>query len=459
MFSKNLKISLLLIGAVILTLSLSISFQSLLAAWTAPLADPVTCNTGDPGCDEPLNKGSFSQTKGGPLIINMDNLASTGLVTFGKVGIGTTTPDYKLSIHSINSSDDLLKVSTTTNQSIFVIKNNGNVGVGTKDPLSQLTVGGPGTSGAAIYSLGSSYGIYSIVGTGGTAVYGAGGAYGFRGVGTSYGVYGNGGNYGVYGIGTNYDFYGAGPKSYFSGNVGIGIANPTYKLDVQGNTAGANIITTSASATGLRVHTNGASSVALVVENGGASSYAATFTGGNVGVGTTTPTAKLTIGGTPGVDGIMFPDGTLQTTAYINDINDNPRWIVWMDETNDKRTDPSIFTKSSQSVWSSYGELYFFINDFAQYSTLFEMKVYAPVATSITQKLYFLDDAIYCWLNGAMVYSNTNNGRRNDLITWQLVPGINTLQIVINNSGGDRYAAFVSGDFFYRYPTLRYVAP
>jgi hypothetical protein len=130
-----------------------------------------------------------------------------------------------------------------------------------------------------------------------------------------------------------------------------------------------------------------------------------------------------------------------------------------MDETNDKRTDPSIFTKSSQSVWSSYGELYFFINDFAQYSTLFEMKVYAPVATSITQKLYFLDDAIYCWLNGAMVYSNKNNGRRNDLITWQLVPGINTLQIVINNSGGDRYAAFVSGDFFYRYPTLRYVAP
>jgi len=35
----------------------------------------------------------------------------------------------------------------------------------------------------------------------------------------------------------------------------------------------------------------------------------------NVGIGTTSPTAKLHIGGTAGVDGIKFPDGTLQTTA------------------------------------------------------------------------------------------------------------------------------------------------
>ncbi len=38
-------------------------------------------------------------------------------------------------------------------------------------------------------------------------------------------------------------------------------------------------------------------------------------TNGNVGIGTTLASAKLHIGGTAGVDGIKFPDGTLQTTA------------------------------------------------------------------------------------------------------------------------------------------------
>ncbi len=37
--------------------------------------------------------------------------------------------------------------------------------------------------------------------------------------------------------------------------------------------------------------------------------------GGNVGIGTREPQARLHIGGKPGVDGIMFPDGTMQTTA------------------------------------------------------------------------------------------------------------------------------------------------
>jgi hypothetical protein len=36
---------------------------------------------------------------------------------------------------------------------------------------------------------------------------------------------------------------------------------------------------------------------------------------GNVGINTDSPSAKLHVAGTPGVDGIRFPDGTLQTTA------------------------------------------------------------------------------------------------------------------------------------------------
>jgi len=47
--------------------------------------------------------------------------------------------------------------------------------------------------------------------------------------------------------------------------------------------------------------------------------------GGGVGINTNNPGAALHIGGTAGVDGIMFPDGTLQTTA-ASGINSN--WSV-----------------------------------------------------------------------------------------------------------------------------------
>ena len=43
---------------------------------------------------------------------------------------------------------------------------------------------------------------------------------------------------------------------------------------------------------------------------------------GNLGVGTISPSAKLEIVGTPGVDGIKFPDGTTQTTAAGGTSND-----------------------------------------------------------------------------------------------------------------------------------------
>jgi hypothetical protein len=41
---------------------------------------------------------------------------------------------------------------------------------------------------------------------------------------------------------------------------------------------------------------------------------------GGVGINTTAPSAALHVGGTPGVDGIKFPDGTLQTTAYTGSV-------------------------------------------------------------------------------------------------------------------------------------------
>ncbi|MBI1825575.1 MAG: hypothetical protein HY287_13175 [Planctomycetes bacterium] len=47
-----------------------------------------------------------------------------------------------------------------------------------------------------------------------------------------------------------------------------------------------------------------------------------------LGLGTTDPQAKLHVGGVAGVDGIMFPDGTLQTTAAGNVVGGDSVWSL-----------------------------------------------------------------------------------------------------------------------------------
>jgi hypothetical protein len=60
-----------------------------------------------------------------------------------------------------------------------------------------------------------------------------------------------------------------------------------------------------------------------------------TIFGGNVGIGTADPKAKLHIGGSIGVDGIMFPDGSLQTTAATDATGDVGAEGNWTTGNND----------------------------------------------------------------------------------------------------------------------------
>ena len=116
---------------------------------------------------------------------------------------------------------------------------------------------------------------------------------------------------------------------YFQGNVGIGNVSPgtTTKLSINNGddevkfTSGGNIIMGNE----RQLHGKATSGIANVLigmsdEDKVTIAYDGNDTvigerGGNVGIGTTEPEAKLHIGGTSGTDGIMFPDGTLQTTA------------------------------------------------------------------------------------------------------------------------------------------------
>lgn len=81
-----------------LTLGLSISFQSLLAAWTAPLANPSTCVSGNPGCNAPVNDSATAQYKAGALGVGGILRGYSTAVFDGNVGIGTASPGAKLEV-------------------------------------------------------------------------------------------------------------------------------------------------------------------------------------------------------------------------------------------------------------------------------------------------------------------------------------------------------------------------
>ncbi|MEK7518257.1 MAG: hypothetical protein AAB583_06975, partial [Patescibacteria group bacterium] len=82
-----------------------------------------------------------------------------------------------------------------------------------------------------------------------------------------------------------------------SGRVGVGTTSPSARISLTGGGTGTGRTFVIADSNNAEILT--------VLDNG------------NVGIGTTNPTAKLHIGGTPGSDGIRFPDGTLMTSASV----------------------------------------------------------------------------------------------------------------------------------------------
>ncbi len=219
----------------------------------------------------------------------------------GNVGIGTTTPTNLLELSSPSPKLYFNRESSSSNVSglywrsaadnfegAFVRNNDtgnielytngngntprvmitdaGNVGIGTSNPLSQLSVGASGDTDYSIYAGGRD-----------TGVYGSGDTWGVHGVGEKYGVAGgstkydgSGANYGVHAIASSFvnnttyavkaEVYLGGSGTYYSGHfshfnsggvynglyadlrTGGAIDLAEYILDTEGNTEAGDVL-------------------------------------------------------------------------------------------------------------------------------------------------------------------------------------------------------------------------
>ena len=169
----------------------------------------------------------------------------------------------------------------------------------------------PGLLSAGVWGMNASTGSNGI-GVRGTHDGSGPGVYGSSPTGT--GVYGIatgtlGVNYGVRGetdSSSGYAGYFTGGRNYFEGNVGIGTTNPRTELEIKGTT-GLRVTTGEHSnvfgefrhaySGGLQINANaggGWADISLQTDN---TTRVFIESGGNVGIGTTTPSRKLTVRG------------------------------------------------------------------------------------------------------------------------------------------------------------------
>jgi hypothetical protein len=249
--------------------------------------------------------------------------ANTYFLT-GKVGIGTDSPSYPLAVDA-----------TGADRSISAINRDGS---GTKI----------GVYGEAVSSDGR--GVQGYAGQTSGAVRGV---FGWSRSPNGFGIYGantasSGNAVGVYGetnSATGFAGYFSG-RGYFSGALGIGIANPTTPLDVAGTVK----------ATGLQISTGPQAGYVLTSDaNGigtwqapsaggiggsGTSSYLPKFTGtttlgnsvvyestsGNIGIGTAAPSQKLQVMGTIRTNGLQIPVNPTAGYVLTTDAAGNGTW-------------------------------------------------------------------------------------------------------------------------------------
>jgi len=286
----------------------------------------------------------------------------------GRVALAGAIPNAaaRLEVSAVGGTDDLLLLSSSnsTHGDRFIVKNNGNVGIGTTSPFAKLSVSGDSYLDGALTATGS-----LKVGTGSTlSIYnGAGSTFtpqlfnstlsGVAGIGT--GVYDGTNNVrvGLFADNTNHlvgissayssvapDFVyrNAGGERFritSGGNVGIGTSAPTQLLHIK-SSVNALAATSGTTQTGiLRLNGSGngvldfgqAGSTGAWIQSTNSSDLSTNYNlllnpnGGNVGIGTTNPGYPLQVSAASGGTNVM----RLTTNDYVAGTTGSSLAFLW----------------------------------------------------------------------------------------------------------------------------------